>query len=209
MGLSSHHTNCPHHWGRPYKRRTFVGFESRYNCCDGDLQSSGCALATTHVSQNYNPNKLMGYVRTLPKDTKNNPGVYALDCEMCYTTNGCELTRITVVNPECGIVYEQLVKPDNPIIDYNTRFSGITESDMSDVHTTITDVQASLLTRFSDKTILIGHSLESDLHALKIIHDTVVDTSVVFPHKMGPPCKRALRNLASEYLKRIIQNDGR
>ncbi|KAG0726437.1 RNA exonuclease 1 [Chionoecetes opilio] len=105
------------------------------------------------------------------------------------------------------VVYEQLVKPENPILDYNTRFSGISESDMEDVKIGIRDVQAALLARFSDKTILIGHSLESDLHALKIIHNTVVDTAVVFPHKMGPPFKRALRNLAAEYLKKIIQDD--
>ena len=35
-----------------------------------------------------------------------------------------------------------------------------------------------------------GHSLESDLLQLKLIHNTVVDTSVVFPHKMGLPFKR-------------------
>ena len=36
-----------------------------------------------------------------------------------------------------------------------------------------------------------------------------MDTSVVFPHKMGPPYKRALRNLTSEHLQRIIQEDGK
>ncbi len=35
-----------------------------------------------------------------------------------------------------------------------------------------------------------------------------MDTSVVFPHKMGPPFKRALKFLAADHLKRIIQNDG-
>ena len=44
-----------------------------------------------------------------------------LDCEMSYTTGGCELTRVTVINADGKTVYEQLVKPDNPIIDYNTR----------------------------------------------------------------------------------------
>ncbi|XP_042869553.1 biorientation of chromosomes in cell division protein 1-like 1 isoform X2 [Penaeus japonicus] len=199
---------CVYHWGRAYKRRGYSGLETRYSCCGGDLESDGCVQATTHVSQNYNPDDLRGYVRTLPKESSSGDyGVYALDCEMCYTTAGNELTRVTVINSEGKSVYEQLVKPENPIIDYNTRFSGITESDMEDVRTTIFDVQAALLTRFSDKTILVGHSLESDFHALKLIHDTVVDTSVVFPHKMGHPYKRALRNLASEILKRIIQND--
>jgi hypothetical protein len=44
--------------------------------------------------------------------------------------------------------------------------------------------------------------------AFQVLHGRVVDTSVVFPHKLGPPFKRALRNLASDHLQRIIQNDG-
>lgn len=73
---------------------------------------------------------------------------------------------------------------------------------------TLRDVQAILLSMFNAKTVLIGHSLESDLKALKLIHDFVVDTSVLFPHKMGPPKKRALKTLCIENLKRIIQEDG-
>lgn len=96
---------------------------------------------------------------------------------------------------------------DNNFLCYN-RFSGITEEDMKDVTTNILDVQATLLTIFSDKTILVGHSLESDFKALKLLHDTVVDTSVMFPHRYGYPQKRALKNLCSEYLRKIIQNDG-
>ncbi|XP_050717925.1 titin homolog isoform X2 [Eriocheir sinensis] len=199
---------CVFHWGRAYKKRKYGLFETSYSCCGGEQGSEGCSQATTHVSQNYNPKNLRGYVRTISKDmSSSNKELYALDCEMCYTTEGNELTRVTVIAWDGNVVYEQLVKPDNPILDYNTRFSGITESDMEEVTLTIRDVQAALLARFSDKTILIGHSLESDLHALKLIHNTVVDTSVVFPHKMGAPYKRALKNLAAEYLKRIIQDD--
>ncbi len=49
---------------------------------------------------------------------------------------------------------------------------------------------------------------ESFLLFLQIIHDTVVDTSVVFPHRMGPPFKRALQTLMVEILQKIIQNNG-
>lgn len=71
------------------------------------------------------------------------------------------------------------------------------------------DVQAILMSMFHSKTILVGHSLESDLKALKLIHNVVVDTSVLYPHKMGPPKKRALKTLCIENLKRIIQENGK
>lgn len=74
---------------------------------------------------------------------------------------------------------------------------------------TLRDVQAVLMSMFHAKTVLVGHSLESDLKALKLIHDVVVDTSILFPHKMGPPKKRALKTLCIENLKRIIQENGK
>ncbi len=42
----------------------------------------------------------------------------------------------------------------------------------------------------------------------QLIHSSVVDTSVVFPHRLGLPYKRALRNLMADHLKRIIQDNG-
>ena len=48
------------------------------------------------------------------------------------------------------------------------RFSGITENDMKNVNTSLIQVQAVLLHYFSADTILIGHSLESDLMAIKV-----------------------------------------
>ena len=75
------------------------------------------------------------------------------------------------------------------------------------MRTRLQDVQAQLLYKLDAKDVLIGHSLESDLRAVKMLHSRVVDTSVVFPHKMGPPFKRALRTIAAEEIQRIIQQD--
>lgn len=150
-----------------------------------------------------------GFVKTFskPLPVDGNAGVYALDCEMCYTKQGLELTRVTVINSELKVVYDTFVKPGSRVVDYNTRFSGVTADDLENTTISLRDVQAVLLSMFSADSILIGHSLESDLFALKLIHSMVVDTAIVFPHRLGLPYKRALRNLMADYLKRIIQDN--
>ena len=183
-----------------------MGPTSLWNCCEGTADSDGCQISKSHVTETQDYNNMKGFVSTIEKNGDGK--VFALDCEMCNTTKGSELTRVTVIDYTGETCYESLVKPDAPIVDYNTRFSGITADDLVGVTTSIRDVQAHLLLKFDAKDILIGHSLESDLRALKILHATVVDTSVVFPHKMGPPYKRALKALAAENIQRLIQNDG-
>ncbi|XP_025027753.1 RNA exonuclease 1 homolog [Python bivittatus] len=198
---------CIHHWGRLRKQRVPGGWETHYSCCSGAVGSLGCQVAKQHVHDGRKEN-LEGFVKTFEKlpSADGHPGIYALDCEMCYTKQGLELTRVTVINSDLIVVYDTFVKPDYKVVDYNTRFSGVTEEDLEDVSITLRDVQAVLLSMFSTDTILIGHSLESDLFALKLIHCMVVDTAVVFPHRLGLPYKRALRTLMADYLKRIIQD---
>lgn len=54
----------------------------------------------------------------------------------------------------------------------------------------------------------MGHSLENDLQALKLMHTRVIDTCVLFPHPRGPPYRSSLRHLAQKYLKAKIQDQG-
>ncbi|XP_046552109.1 LOW QUALITY PROTEIN: RNA exonuclease 1 homolog [Haliotis rubra] len=200
---------CVYHWGKAWKKRVDRALVSSYNCCGGDLGTEGCQVCKYHVFESNKSESVTGYMKTIPSSPPidGDYGVYAMDCEMVYTKGGMELARVTVIDPESKPVYETLVKPGFPVIDYNTRFSGLTEKHLQDVTTSLRDVQAVLLSLFTDKTILIGHSLESDLISVKIIHNTVVDTSVVFPHRLGPPYKRALRNLMVDFLQKIIQDD--
>jgi RNA exonuclease 1 len=79
----------------------------------------------------------------------------ALDCEMCYTATGLEVTRCSVVDSACAVVYDSLVLPDSPILDYNTAHSGITAELMSGVTTRLADVQAHLLEIVAEETLLV------------------------------------------------------
>lgn len=81
--------------------------------------------ANYHVTDYLDYSNLTGFIKTIPPSDDFVPtrkDIFALDCEMCYTTAGLELTRVTVVDINRKVVYDALVKPDNKIIDYNTAY---------------------------------------------------------------------------------------
>ncbi|XP_063991098.1 uncharacterized protein Rexo5 [Diachasmimorpha longicaudata] len=132
--------------------------------------------------------------------------MFGLDCEMCRTTSGfLELTRISIVDEKLNIVYESLVKPENKITDYLTRFSGITEEILKNVTTTLTDVQNHLQELLPPDAILVGQSLNADLHTLRMMHPYIIDTSVIFNTTGERYRKTKLQVLAREFLSERIQ----
>ncbi|KAF7924340.1 uncharacterized protein EAE98_007391 [Botrytis deweyae] len=132
--------------------------------------------------------------------------IFAMDCEMCMTgKNEFSLTRISIVGWDGTVVLDELVKPEKPIIDYLTQYSGITKELLASVTTTLQDIQKRLVELFHPRTILIGHSLDSDLKALKLTHPYIIDTAVIYPHPRGRPLKSSLKWLAQKYLGKEIQ----
>ena len=202
---------CVYHWGRLVNtdRR---GYTPRfYSCCKGGMSSEGCAQCDLHVWTGIQPGlngPYNGFVSTqsarfVPAD--GNYGIYALDCEMYFTAKGLQLAKVTVLDLRGKLVYEKLVCTDDYVVDYNTRFSGITARHLEGVTQTLEDIQQELLTFIHAESILIGHGIENDLRALRLIHNNVVDTSVLFPHFLGFPYRRSLKSLAKSVLRKKIQ----
>ena len=204
--------HCTYHWGK-LRNPPSGGLECFYSCCKARQESKGCTFGKLHVWTGVEPGTngpFDGYVRTRQRKTPpqdGNYGIYSIDCEMCFTNTGLDLTKISVVSIDGKAVYETFVRPESFIIDYNTRFSGITAKDISKHNKvkTLKDVQNDLMGFISADTILVGHGLENDLRALKMVHCSVVDTAIVFPHVFGLPYKRSLKSLVHSYLRKDIQ----
>lgn len=73
---------------------------------------------------------------------------------------------------------------------------------MKNVTKKISNLHEDLEKIINKSTILIGHSLENDLHAMRMIHEKVIDTSILFARKNGSKMK--LKTLAFNILKVLL-----
>lgn len=97
------------------------------------------------------------------------------------------------------------MKPANPITDYLTRYSGITRGMLEHVSTSLEDVQRALRRILPADAILVGQSLNSDLHTLRMMHPYIIDTSVIFNITGDRHRKTKLQTLVREFLGERIQ----
>jgi hypothetical protein len=82
--------------------------------------------------------------------------IAAVDCEMCDTANGLELTRLTILDQNHVTVLDTLVKPRLPIVNYRTQWSGVTEALLERVTVTLEQAQLAFMRIISRETFLIG-----------------------------------------------------
>ncbi|KAF9152537.1 RNA exonuclease 3, partial [Mortierella sp. AD010] len=180
-----------------------------YPCCDGLQGSPGC-LEGPHVFKEDNFLCLHGrtpFVETPQRrDSSQKPQpIVAMDCEMCYTTGGFELIRISVIDKTGKPIMDELVKPKNTVLDLNSRFSGITSLDGAKY--TLEQARDRFLELISNDTIIIGQSLENDFKVLRLVHTCVIDTAMLYPHPQQMQKYRySLQSLAKQHLQINIQD---
>jgi RNA exonuclease 4 len=99
----------------------------------------------------------------------------ALDCEMVGVGmygQASAVARVTLVGWNGEVIMDELIKQEQPVTDYRTFVSGITEQDLFGEHAHVMDlVECQALVRAHlEGKILVGHALKNDLLALGVRH---------------------------------------
>ena len=142
----------------------------------------------------------------------------AMDCEMVGIGRGgkrSSVARVTLVDWDGRIVYDEFVRQEQEVTDYRTFVSGITPLDVEDATLTLEECRQHVKTMIAGDKILVGHALKNDLRGLGLTHhwmatrdtakyepfmQTRFDDNILWPRK--------LKHLAFEKLQREIQREG-
>lgn len=101
----------------------------------------------------------------------NRSNAIALDCEMVRGGKNGEINilgRVSIVDENGKILLDKYVKPNEPITDYRTRFSGLRPNNLENGEN-FDDVQREVMEIVHNK-LLVGHALEGDMAVLKMSH---------------------------------------
>lgn len=204
-------TECLYHWGKQQTTRAGGEKVRVYTCCSRPVAESEGCVHGKHVFYEPSPKDLhsrhaFSLLRS-PTDSDTALEIAAMDCEMIHTTGGFRVARVSVIDAKGKEVFDELIRMDDDVyvIDYNTRFSGITEENHSKATLPLASIRRSLNSLINSETILVGHALDNDLKTMRIVHHRCVDTAILFPHRAGPPYRRALKDLVREKLGKMIQ----
>ncbi|XP_043410647.1 apoptosis-enhancing nuclease [Prionailurus bengalensis] len=136
----------------------------------------------------------------------------AIDCEMVGTGprgRVSELARCSVVSYHGDVLYDKYIRPEMPIVDYRTRWSGITRQHMRTA-IPFQVAQKEILKLLKGK-VVVGHALHNDFQALKYVHprSQTRDTTYV-PNLLQRPglhtrTRVSLKDLALQLLHKKIQ----
>jgi apoptosis-enhancing nuclease len=114
-----------------------------------------------------------------------------------------------VVSYHGDVLYDKYIRPELPIVDYRTRWSGITRKHM---HKAIPfQVAQKEILKLLKGKVVVGHALHNDFQVLKYVHprSQTRDTTYV-PNLLSPPslhsrARVSLKDLALQLLHKKIQ----
>jgi RNA exonuclease 1 len=204
-------------------------------CGESVGDSRGCTRTDSHVFKVSEVKRLAALLNfeETPENEAGSKRPVCIDGEMGYTVQGLELIRLTATSwPDGEELLDVLVRPIGEVLDLNSRFSGVWPQQMADAKpwTSVQDntsplaseqngitqkelrivsspaeARSLLFQHLNPQTPLIGHGLENDLNVVRIVHPTIIDTALLYPHTAGLPYRNGLKTLMLKHLGRHIQ----
>lgn len=149
--------------------------------------------------------------RARPGSASDQGRAYGMDCEMVGVgPKGVEsaLARVSIVDYDERTVYDEYVLPQEPVTDYRTWVSGISEEHLQPgVAKTFQQVQEDVAKLLAGR-VVVGHGLENDWASLMLSHPIHLqrDTARYAPMRRATGRPRKLVELVHMYTKRKIQD---
>jgi DNA polymerase III epsilon subunit-like protein len=139
-----------------------------------------------------------------------------LDCEMAGVVGGAsEVISICAVDYLTGaVLLDKLVCPTGKVTSWRSGIHGIKKATIlaaaakGEALAGWDGARQEVLKLIDDSTILVGHALQHDLDALRIIHHRVVDSAILAQNAVGSARQWGLHALCTQLLhKEIREND--
>mmetsp|Transcript_27034 Transcript_27034/g.40915 ORF Transcript_27034/g.40915 Transcript_27034/m.40915 type:complete len:294 (+) Transcript_27034:67-948(+) len=145
----------------------------------------------------------------------------AMDCEMVGIGPHGETSSpacVTIIDWDGRVIFHAYIRQTEPVTDYRTHVSGITESILQKAKLSLEECRA-IVSQHLYNRILVGHALKNDLTALRISHPWWLtrDTAEYEPFMQWRRSSfdgreglwpRKLRDLALHELGQRIQKSG-
>jgi len=157
--------------------------------------------------------------KQLPNQTQKKRRAVVLDCEMVQVVgNSRELAYLTAVDFLTNeILINNYVQPTREVVHWNTRYSGISYTDMNRACAEGRALRGWMQARqvlwdyVDSDTVLIGHSLENDLKVLGFYHSKIVDSQILTSQAVRillPPDEHLTRRWGLKLLtKELLEDD--
>jgi len=137
--------------------------------------------------------------------------VVAVDCEMVeIDRNSDGLARVSIVNYNGQVLYDEYVRPEGRITNFRTWVSGISPHHMHQAKP-FSEAKSEVHALLKDK-IIVGHSLSGDFRVLHleegvtVSRDKIRDTSKYKKYQSQHGQAQSLKVLTEKFLQRRIQS---
>ena len=159
-------------------------------------------------------------LKRLPEPDASKPkrAAVIMDCEMVGIDGDySELARISVVDYFSGeTLIDRFVQPREKVRDWRTRYSGVTPDLLAQARHRgqlfhgFEQARAALFEFIDDDTILIGHTLNHDFDALRIMHYRIIDLHIMLREESTRNAiGLGLQTITKRFLNKDIQNHGK